>query len=289
MVQLGQLAGGGDIHHNVFAFGALDWKNPFGPYQDNGAQFGVRWGSVAIHHNIFIGGASTFFQLFPQPRDGDPHVAGDEVRFHDNYFSDSRNMGAYLHNYSDGVTAYRFDGNVFRDIVFEYDELGPAATDPNTVFRTFNTSVPFVFADNRWSGPQSLLDPVGGNAALSGNVHEASIPSVVFVDWGLPPALDPSRLETWTAATSDGAPVFYSQGDFVMHVGALYRCIASGSHTGAEPTANPAIWQLQPAPADDVRLAISSPHQQVGLLDRPHLFADSFETGDVTGWSASQP
>ncbi len=289
MLQVGQLGGGCEIHHNVFAFGALDWKNPFGPYQDNGSQIGVRWGSGSIHHNIFIGGASTLFQFFPQPRAGDPHTAGDTFSVHDNVFTHSRNFGAYLHADSDELTTYCFDRNLISEINFHYDELEPGATDVNTVFRTFNTASPMVFTDNHWAGPQVFLQGGGGNISTSGNVHEGEIAPVVFEDWGFPLDFDPHRLEIWTDLDRHGQPVSYQEGDMVLHQGLLYLCIEPGSHTGKEPPNHPATWALQPAPADDVRLAPVSPHQHVGLLDHPFLFVDDFETGDTAAWSSTTP
>ncbi|MEO1366133.1 MAG: right-handed parallel beta-helix repeat-containing protein, partial [Acidobacteriota bacterium] len=110
-IQLGQVGRGSEIHNNVILFGALDWKNPFQPFQDNAGQFGVREGDVSFHHNILIGGAASFFQFFPQPRDGDTHLPGDEIVFHDNYFSHSRNFGAYVHAQSDLITEFVFRDN----------------------------------------------------------------------------------------------------------------------------------------------------------------------------------
>lgn len=289
MLQVGQLGGGCEIHHNVFAFGAIDWKNPFGPYQDNGSQIGVRWGSGSIHHNIFIGGASTLFQFFPQPRTGDPHTAGDAFDFNDNVFTHSRNIGSYLHADSDGITTYRYERNLISEINFHYDELEPGQTDHNAVFRTFNTSSPMVFADNRWAGPQDFLSGGGTNISMSGNVHEGAIAPVVFSDWGFPANFDPHRLEIWTDLDRHGQPVFYSAGDLAMHVGLLYLCIEPGAHTDKEPPSHPATWALQPDPVDDVRLAPTSPHQHAGLLDRPFLFVDGFDTGDTTAWSSTTP
>ena len=54
---------------------------------------------------------------------------------------------------------------------------------------------------------------------------------------------------------------------YVMHEGNFYLCIEAGTHSGKEPTSNPATWQLLPVPGDDVRLAPGSSHTGVGLLD----------------------
>ena len=145
------------------------------------------------------------------------------------------------------------------------------------------------FADNHWAGPQVFLQGGGTNITTSGNTHESEIAPVVFEDSGFPSDFDPHRLEIWTDLDRHGQPVYYEQGDMTTHQGLLYLCIESGSHTGKEPPSFPSTWQLQANPADDVRLAPTSPHQHVGLLDRLFLFVDGFESGDATAWDSITP
>jgi hypothetical protein len=294
LVQLGQIGRGSEIHHNVFFLGALDWKNPFGPFQDNAGQIGVREGQTSFHHNILIGGASTFFQLFPQPRTGDTHMAGDTVSVESNYFSHSRSFGSYVHADSDGVTEYRFADNWFRDINFHYDELDPGQTNYNTVFRTFNTAAPMSFTDNTWSGPQVFLQSSNTpNILASGNLQVGAIPDLEFYNSGLPSDFDYHRLEIWTALDEDGSPVSYEVGDHVLDSqvpggGTLYRCLQANS--GLIPANNPQAWEALPVLADDLRLHPLSPFQGFGLLDAPDpVFIDGFESGGLGGWSDIGP
>ena len=292
-IQLGQVGRGSRIHNNVFLHGALDWKNPFGPFQDNGGQFGVREGDVEIHHNIFIGGASTFFQFFPQPRDGDTHLPGDQIAFRDNYFSHSRSFGSYIHAQSDLITEFVFRDNWFREINFHYDELDPGAGDANAVFRTFNNDSPMEFADNTWSGPQVFLSGSAAGATETGSVNLPSIDPVIFMDSGFPADFDYHLLEYWTDLDIDGVPVQYEVGDYVLDSGipgggTLYRCLIA--HTGLAPASNPSHWQALPPPPDDVRLHPSSPFQGFGLLDvEPAIFTDGFETGSTDAWDLTVP
>ena len=292
LVQLGQVGRGSEIHHNIFAFGALSWKDPFGPFQDNGGQLGVREGDVSFHHNVLIGGASTFFQFFPQPRDGDTHEPGDTITLSNNYFSHSRSFGSYIHAQSDLITEFVFSDNWFRAVNFHYTELDPGANDFNTIFRTFNTDSPMTFTDNTWQGSQSFLQASGSNVVETGSIN-ADIPPIRFMDSGFPADFDYHRVETWTDLDTNGVPVTYQPGDYVLDNevpggGTLYLCLQANAQMA--PAENSALWQAMPAPADDFRLHPLSPIQGVGLMDTAEaVFADGFETGTVTAWSTSSP
>ncbi len=284
-LQLGQLGGGSEIYNNVFLHGAIGWKRPFGPFQDNNTQIGAREGDLSIHHNVFIGGASKFFILFDQTAPGDVHAADHVVRFENNYFSHSRSFGMYFHSMSDGLSRFRFADNVFREIQFHYDELNPTATDFNTVFRIFNTQNPIEIVNNRWSGSQPLVQSAGTNVTSSGNVNEATEP-LRFAASGFPAGFDHFRLELWADETLDGAPIVYHLGDFVMFDRVLYENVETVSHTGKRPDLHPATWQPRNLPVDDLRLAAGSAYTGIGLLDALDVvFADGFEAGDLSAWS----
>ncbi|MEM7480935.1 MAG: right-handed parallel beta-helix repeat-containing protein [Acidobacteriota bacterium] len=285
-VQLGQLGGGSEIHHNVFVWGALDWKSPFQPFQDNNGQLSSREGSVEIHHNVFIGGASKFFILFNQVVAGDTHLPTDRFHLHDNYFSHSRHFGAYFQSGADGVTRFTFEDNFFRAIHFHYDEHSPGQQDFNAVFRIFNTANPIEVTGNHWQGDQDLVQAAGDNVALSGNVN-GFVDFYAFADSGFPADFDYLLLEEWADVSTQGAaPIFYSQGDWVMHEGALYECIAPGSHTDRRPPDFPDTWAPRPLPPDDLRRDPDGPYRGIGLLDESGIFVDGFESGDTGAWSA---
>lgn len=284
-LQLGQLGGDSQVYNNVFLHGSNGWKNPFGPFQDNHTQIGAREGDVWVHHNVFIGGASKFFILFDQTAPGDVHTGQHLVRFEDNFFSHSRSFGAYFHSMSDGASRFQFADNVFREIDFHYDELDPGAVDFDTVFRIFNTQNPIEITGNRWSGTQTLVQAAGSNVTATGNVNEATEP-LEFAGSGFPANFDHFRLELWDAETSNGDPLVYEQGDFVMYLGALYENIEPGTHSGKQPDLHPDTWRPRPLPPDDLRLAPHSPYSGVGLLDTLDLvFGDGFESGDLSAWS----
>lgn len=288
LIQVGQVGRGSEIHHNVFLFGALDWKNPFQNFQDNGGQFGVREGDVAIHHNLLIGGASSFFQFFPQLRSGDTHFPGDKVTFSENYFSHSRNFGIYLHQNDLMNTELVMSDNWFREINFHYTELDPGANDSNTVILTFNPDLPMVFTDNTWSGPQGLLpDNPSPNISETGSLNGSFSP-VTFMDSGFPSDFDYHRLEIWTDVDINGMAVHYEVGDYVVDNGqpgggTLYRCVQA--NTDRPPSANPSFWTAQQPFPDDLRLHPTSPFQGFGLLDAADgIFFDGFESGSTSAW-----
>ncbi len=282
--QFGHLAAGSKIHHNVFAFGALDWKNPFQSFQDNGIQYDQREGSVEFYNNLVIGGADKFLMFFGKNWAGDVHSASDVSHIHHNYFSHSRHFGAYIHQSGDGVTTYRINDNSFREINFHYDELDPGATDFNQVFRIFNVINPIELTSNVWEGPQSFFAAAGDNVLASGNLH-APIQPVRFMDSGFAVDFDYLLLEIWTDVDRNGVPVFYEVGDYVTYDSVLYRC--SQAHTDRSPPDHPATWEAMPTPPDDMRLHPASPFQDYGLLDNPRnefVFSDGFESGDVSAW-----
>ncbi|MEM6795774.1 MAG: right-handed parallel beta-helix repeat-containing protein, partial [Acidobacteriota bacterium] len=294
IAQFGQVGRGSEIYNNVFVMGALTWKKPFQNFQDNAGQLGVRQGTTSIHHNIFIGGAASFFQLFPQPRDGDSHAAGDQVIIHDNYFSHSRNFGAYLHAQSDGVTEYILRDNWLREVRFEYDELDPDANNRNAMFITFNSQSQITFEGNRWTGPQTLVASGGGaNITETGSVNLPSIDPVRFMDSGFPADFDYLKVESWTDFDKNGQPVTYRVGDYAVTLerengGDLYRCLVA--NTGQPPATSPSFWQPVPPPADDYRLHPGSPFQGFGLLDDAGtVLFDDFESGGTEAWSSTVP
>ncbi len=279
-LQLGQLGDGCDIHHNVFGPAAIDWKDAFQAWQDNCNQIGVRYGQSRIHHNVFIGAAGSLISFFGQSRDGDTHLAGDEMVLHDNFYTAFRNLGAYIGGDEDGVSAYRFERNFFRGYSWQRPEVDPGAVEPGHLFRIANDSNPITLTDNRFEDSIDFTnrfnDPNGtdGNVSASGNVR-GSVDPIDFNDFGLPYGFDYLRLEIWTDRSSryvDGDPdsdplVTYSEGDYVMHMGIMYRCIAEGTHSNMVPPDHPEIWQPLPLPPDDVRLAPGSTYAGIGLLD----------------------
>jgi hypothetical protein len=93
-LQIQNLGDGSEVHHNVFGFAALHWRdNGLGKYQDNKAQVQVRQGVISLHHNLFFGGASNLLNFFSGPEAGD---GGRTVTFSDNYFADTLSLGGYF-------------------------------------------------------------------------------------------------------------------------------------------------------------------------------------------------
>lgn len=292
LFQLGQIGDGSEVYNNVFFLGAMDWKSPFQGYQDNASQLNPRLGSFRFHHNIVIGGASSFINFLCGVVSGDVHQNGDLVEVADNYYSHSRLFGPYVARCSDGVTQYRFARNWFGNIVFSYNELDPGQADYNQVFRMGSGGVgntdPIEIADNIWSGPQTFInnwsDPnqTIGDITAHGNAHVDAIPRLHFVDSGFPADFDYFRIEQWGAVTttlSPNVPIVYNEGDYVTYQGALYKCIWPGQHSGMQPDLHPDYWQPQAQPADDLRLALDSPIQGIGLLDTVGdvIFANGFD------------
>ena len=274
LIQLGQLGPGNEIHHNVFALGALDWKAPFQQWQDNGAQIGVRYGDNEIHHNVFVGAAGSLLSWFGQARDGDDPQPGDRFHVYDNYFSHTRGLVAYLGGVDDGVSEWRFERNRFRAVSFQRDEVYDDS-DYGHLFRVGGIEEATIsFLDNTWEDGAGDLhsrsaDPntTVGNITGSGNTTVSAIAPYPFVDLGLDPAMDFLRVELWTEQATVGRQeaVSYTTGDIAIVAGVMYEALQDSS--GAWPPEHPDSWRPLPLPADDVRVSRGSDHEGIGLLD----------------------
>ena len=272
LLQAGQLGLGNEIHHNVFALGALTWKAPFQQWQDNGLQIGVREGSSSIHHNVIIGAADSLLLFMSQPADTDSPQPSDLVHIHDNYFSHGRARGSYVGWFTTSVSTLRFEDNTYRAMTFERDEVYDT-TNGDVVFAMgaiLDTTIEFI--DVTWEGLTNLhnqgTDPNGayGSVSGSGNVYGSTDP-YPFVDLGLDPAMDFLRVEYWTAQATVGRqePVIYHAGDIAIIDGVLYEALSENS--GVYPPTDASVWSALSAPVDDVRVARGSAYEGIGLLD----------------------
>lgn len=256
-LQVQNLGPGTEVHHNVMAFGATDWRAAFQNFQDNNTQVQVRSGTIHFHHNVFLGGASALLNMFSAPEPGDE---GRHVAFTDNYFADSLNLGVYLGGTAGDDSSYTFARNAFRGMQFGYDSLNPSATDYDVIFRVGNdVDLPISLTDNVWEGSKRLLqnltggDRTVGNVTASGNVN-AEVPLLEFVDSGLPAGRSARALEMWTdvATLGPGAPpVTYPVGALVVHDAVLYEALEE--NTGRVPPDHPEAWRPLPLPKDDLR------------------------------------
>lgn len=271
-IQLSQLTGTHEVHHNVFGPAAIDWRAAFQDYQDNNFQIGIREGELRVHDNIFIGSAGSAVSFFAHAVAGDATASNVGVTISGNYFSDMRNLGLYLNNTALPGMSYRFEDNVWRGWRYERDQVYTGETAPDHLLRIANTATPITFSANAWSGPAAFANVLAGGAGTSGNVsgsgnQRMDVEAVRFVDAGLPDGFDYLRLEMWTDVATRGgnAPVSYAQGTIVMHQGAPYRCRLSPCPSGLVPNANPATWEALAAFADDVRVVPGSRFAGLGL------------------------
>lgn len=274
-IQLGQLAGTNEVHHNVFGPAAIDWRAAFQDYQDNNFQIGIREGELRVHHNIFIGSAGSTVSFFAHAVAGDATASNIGVTFSGNYFSDMRNLGMYVNSTALPGMSYRFEDNVWRAWRYERDQVYTSETAPGHLLRIANAGTPITFSGNSWSGPAQfanvLPDGTGTNGNVSGNGNRRTdVEPVRFVDAGLPDGFDYLRLEMWTDVATRGgnAPVNYAQGTIVLHQGMPYRCSLSPCPSGQVPDANPATWEALAAFADDVRVVQGSRFAHLGLQPR---------------------
>lgn len=272
-LQIQNLGDGAEIHHNVFAFGAIDWRAAFSGYQDNNSQAQVRGGRIRFHHNVFVGGAGSLLNFFAQPEPGDAPL---NVEFTDNYFADTLSLGLWFGGTTGADARFLWERNAFRGLDFGYQAVYPAARDPEVVFAKAETiGSPITLKGNQWEGPRKLLAGLTGGSGAVGTVTATDnvngpVTPLTFVSTGLPAGTATRQLERW-AARATLAPntpeVTYAAGALVMHDGQLYR--ARSQNTNQVPADNAAVWERLPLPVDDLRTAPGTEWAQrgIGLLD----------------------
>lgn len=269
-MQLQNLGDGSEVHHNVFAWGALDWRAAFGSFQDNASQLQFRRGTVRVHHNVVMGGAAALGNYFFSTEPGD---TGRSVVIEDNYFADTLSLGLYFGGTAGADSSLALRRNFFRGLDFGYTSVYPMATDPGVVIRSAGTiTAPITLDRNAWEGPRRIIDGITGGAGTRGSVTatanaNGAVEPVSFVASGYPSA-PTRRLELWTARATlaPSMPLMtYAPGALVMHDGQLYECAATNSD--ARPDTSPASWRRLALPADDVRLTPSSAYAraEIGL------------------------
>ncbi len=289
--QLGQIGGGTEIYNNVFLAGAMDWKNPFQPFQDNAVQLGPRYGNISFRNNIVIGAASAWLNYLGIDIQVDNHSQPATVEIKNNYFSHSRHFGAYVARMTQQNMATRFESNTFRLLRFQMDEVEAGRESFNQFFRlgsgTVENTSRLEFIQNQFDGEEFWVASQDNFNDLPGDVYgegnsRTSIPELRFQDSGFPDGFDWLRLEIWTETDDKGNPVSYEHGDIVSIDGDLFECqqvagCAAGMHPNAD--GNAVLWQALAPPTDDVRLRFDSAFQGVGLLDTgEQIFHDRFES-----------
>ncbi|CAH1201879.1 hypothetical protein PAECIP111891_01842 [Paenibacillus allorhizoplanae] len=277
-IQLTNMGDGVKVYNNVVVMNALDWKDPFQQWQDGTFQYGQRTGSAEIYNNVFIGTASTLFTLRFSAAPGETPDPTDEVVMHDNYFSHSRDIFAYIHDTpSNYASKFRFENNVIRQINFHYDEIPGGHVNSNKMFYVSdNTHNPMVFTNNTRDGGQVFIDSIAGNngtlgnITATGNTTNASLAPIKFKDVApFSSTFDWSLVERWDDYSDLYAvPIYFNYGDYVYDfpTGNLYKNVEAGTHTGKNPATNPATWSLLTPMKEDFRLDATSPYQGTGLL-----------------------
>ncbi|MGN6109327.1 MAG: right-handed parallel beta-helix repeat-containing protein, partial [Kofleriaceae bacterium] len=267
-LQIQDVGDGSRIHHNTFVSGGLHWlDNGLGRYQDNLSQISVREGEIELDHNVFIDGAGALVSFFSQPQTGD---GARHVTFHDNYFAGALSVGSYLGGTSAAGSSFTFASNTFRDAIFGYTPVDPAATDPgHWLAPGAEFRAPIVLQGNHWQAGKQLIrgldggDGTVGSATASGNV--AGEPAAIELrdHWHRPG----HHLTAWAekATVAPGSPtVTYRAGDLVMHGARPDFYEATAEISGAAPGTSSA-WSMMVPPGDDVRVIEGTTYAELGV------------------------
>ncbi len=271
-LQIQDLGDGTHVYDNVFGGGGLHWlDNGLGRYQDNASQIMVRDGTIEIDHNVFLDGAESLVSFFSQPETGD---AARHVTFHDDYFSDTLDLGIYLNGTDGAGSTFAFQSSFFRGLDYAYGIIDGSTSGPTTILGFAGTfTSPTTFSGNQWEGTRTIAQGISGGAGTSGNVTatgntNAAVTPIAFVDAGYPIDQPGHHLTSWApnATVNSASPVVtYHAGDVVTYGTApdFYQCTADT--TAGPPPAHAEAWTKLPAPVDDVRVAPGSPYASMGV------------------------
>ncbi|MDX2093354.1 MAG: hypothetical protein SFX73_36255 [Kofleriaceae bacterium] len=291
--QFGQLDEGSQIHHNVFAFGALKRLDQFTQGQDNNVQISVRNGAVSFHHNVVIGAGFASAIVF---RNKSLRERGDErvdLVLHDNYFEGSLCLGNYFgaaastalqqmfpaDAASVAPSKVRIENNYYRGITWGYNRIAPAQQTPALpeIMSSDAIKMPIHATGNRWEGNGTLYPGLAvgvgtGTSTSKGTQFNATdnerttVEPYRFVDLAFP-GTELAKLERWLPQRGGGAVADYPADFFVQHQSKFYRSLVAND--SKVPPENPATWQEVAGMHDDVRQAVDSPYyaKGIGLLD----------------------
>ncbi len=271
-LQIQDLGDGSHVYDNVFAGGGLHWlDNGLGLYQDNASQIMTREGAIEIDHNVTLDGAATFINFFSEPETGD---AARHVTFHDDYFSDTLDLGFYMGGTTDTASSFTFQSSFFRGLVYGYQVIQPTGSAPTAIFGVDSTfTAPIALTGNAWEGAIALANGIQGGAGTSGNVTATGnmngpVTPIAFVNAGYPIDQPGHHLTAWapTATVAPGMPaVTYHVGDVVAYGDNpdFYQC--SMDTMAGPPSSHPEAWTKLPTPIDDVRIAATSPYASMGV------------------------
>lgn len=316
-LQLGQLREGCVIENNV-VHGAINWKSPFGEYQDNGIQFGYRNGGVIFRKNVVINGGEKWINAFTNNLAG--ITPGGTILIDNNVFLYNHGpLGAYF-----GQSAFianvdfKITNNYFGKCKFDYDEVytDSRAVNAPHLLRIANDS-PFLLQNNTWDGTdgrsQFYFVVTGDNHPVVteiGTVNRA-IPDIEFINYmGFPAGFQYTTYEQWASligltwgnedqfgygGTKKGQPVTYIAGDYVTHKSKLYKALLNNAQVEPGVTNGWATyWQLitftkpdtttTTTPPDDVRLVANSFYNATGagLTNNPAYTGTTTTTTSTT-------
>ena len=286
-LQAGQLADNVIIENNVFIMGTINWKSPFGAYQDQGVQFGLRRGGTTFRNNIVVGGSEVLLIAFLYPRAGLASDADAAFIVEDNLLLGGRSKGAgYLESRGDQLTPVILRRNYIGSLNGNYNDVYPKHSFSGSfVWAAYNGITPVLTAnDNIYdsSATTPFIRTNGTAQLVQHNNNEGAVPAPRFNNFmELPHDFDYRSVEKWNATIgvgdNKGAAIVYNQGDLVLHNGFLYRSKQNNNTKHQPATSSDSWWELVtfassggPCIPDDVRLPADDfyAQQNIGLTHK---------------------
>ena len=283
-LQVGQLADNVIIEHNVMIMGTINWKSPFGAYQDQAVQFGLRRGGTIFRKNIVVGGAGTLISAFLSPKNGlaaDPH---DPFVIEDNLLMGSHSKSAaYIESRGDPVTPVFVRRNYVGVMNSDYTDVYPGNTSgASFVWAAYNGITPVLTATGSIYDSSATTPFIRANGTaqlVKNNNNEGAVPAPRFNNFmELAHNFDYRTVEKWNATIgigdNSGDPITYAKDDLVLHNGFLYRSKQNNNTNHQPATSSDSWWELVtftssggPCIPDDVRLPVDDFYAQkdIGL------------------------
>lgn len=320
-LQLGQLSSNCLIENNVI-HGAVNWKSPFGAFQDNTSQLGLKNGGITFRNNICMAGAGKWGNWFTSGIQDTVNFSNVDIS--NNVFLYCRGgFGIYFgQSQYLNVPLIRYNNNWHGKFDFQYNEVytGPGDVNATHIVRIANDNT-MEMRGNKWDGTgnkSTFYSVVGGSLpSITTDGNEiTSVPDVAFVNYMFPTGFDYLLYEEWASRVGDtwgdenqfpytntrkGEPVVYNQNDIVSRFSKFYRSLQNnnslvepGVTTGWQSWWEPILWtkpnsSTSTIPPDDVRLVSTSFYNglEMGLKDNDPYNGPSTTTSSTTTTTSS--
>ena len=282
-IQFMKQSGKNIIRNNAIIKSGVNYKSPFGQYQDGGSQQSYGNSGNQFVNNLLLGGGFTPLNLTTQATAGETQTSDSNLvarNLVDGSFG-ILGFGYASTSLPGGKTVIRDNwvgGSDFMGSIVYSDSRG---TNSNIHLATAG-SAPVYVTGNQYDNSKTTFTS-GGNITQSGN-SQAALIKPVFINSGWPTSQNWNRIQmwadsihwTWQHVTTDTVgvkfkqPVIYAAGDTVICFSKYYVSKVNGNHAhipsgGSDAWWTQIFWNGYSYPPEDYRLQVGSFYQTRGL------------------------